>query len=106
LLEENMEPLTSIPKSLRKPPHCRVLRQRLARYFDNIAVDKVKSAEQGWSVTGDKPMLWGGHFDLLQALNSVVGNYGAHIFGNTFKQENSPKYIPEPTYIIKTATCL
>jgi hypothetical protein len=34
--------------------------------------------------------------------NRFVGDCGAHIFGNTFKQENSPKYIPEPTtYIIK-----
>lgn len=67
-----MESITSIPNSLRKPPPCRLLCQRLARYFDNIAVDKVKSAEQRWNVIGDKPMLWGGHFDLIQALNSVL----------------------------------
>ena len=30
----------------------------LDRYFDDIAVEKVKSEEDGWNMINEKPQLW------------------------------------------------
>jgi len=40
----------------------------LDRYFDDIIVEKVRTEDEGWNMIGDRPMLWGGIFDLLSSV--------------------------------------